>query len=467
MSAKKLSRRDLLKLIGTTTAAGAVLAACSGAVPPAAAPTTAPETKAEPKQEEPAATAAPSGPVKVVLMYNANEISDPEIADFNKKYAPITVERIDTDLVKFFSMVAAGTQVDGIRLYGVNTPAYVTKKVALDLTDYFNSSQVLKVDDLFPVNDMWVFKGKRYGMVKDWSPDVSIWINKKVWGEMGVTVPDDPMKKITYEEWRLMSPKLTKKEGDQVIIWGTDFTPHTNPLFWATTTFEPPRTMFNSDFSKLVLKDDPDTYEAIKFWTDWELEKGVPSAIAPASTQGGWSGTDWQAGQAAAVQWGYWFGGMAESEKVSGDDIMMMRAPQWGPNYSNPTVSGCGMFINSKTPNKDAAWKMFEWFMGEEPAQNRAKSGWGVPGQKSLLSLMPQDKPWRKQVYDMVQWELQNSKVPVMTFSPYTYPDAFAATWSKYHDQYLKGAMGFDDFIINIEKEVNASIQEGMDAAGE
>jgi multiple sugar transport system substrate-binding protein len=237
-------------------------------------------------------------------------------------------------------------------------------------------------------------------------------------------------------------------------------------LFWATTTFEPSRTLFNKDFDKLVLKDDKDTYEAIKFFTDWELEKGLPSAIAPASTQGAWSGTDWQAAQAASVQWGYWFGGMAESDKVKGEEIMMMRAPQWGPNYTNPTVSGCGMFINSKTSDKDASWKMFEWFMGEEPAQNRAKSGWGVPGQKSLTNLMPQDKPWRKQVYDMVQWELQNSKVPVMTFSPYTYPDAFAATWAKYHDQYLKGAMGFDDFIVNVEKEVNASIKEGMDAAG-
>jgi multiple sugar transport system substrate-binding protein len=399
-------------------------------------------------------------------MYNANEISDPEIADFNKKYAPVKVARVDTDLVKFFSMVAAGTQVDGIRLYGVNIPAYVTKKVTLDLTDFFASSKVVKVDDLFPVNDMFVFKGKRYGMVKDWSPDVSIWINKKVWGEMGVPVPTDPTAKITYEEWRALSPKLTKKAGDQVIIWGTDFTPHTNPLFWATTTFDPPATLFNDDFTKLVLKDNKNTYEAIKFWTDWELEKGIPSAIAPASTQGGWSGTDWQAAQAAAVQWGYWFSGMAESDKVNGDDIMMIRAPQWGPTYTNPTVSGCGMFINAKTAHPNEAWKMFEWFMGEEPAQNRAKSGWGVPGLKSQLPLMPQDKPWRKQAYDQVQWELQNGKVPVMTFSPYTYPDAFAATWTKFHDQYLAGTMGFDDFIIAIEKEVNESIKEGMDAAG-
>jgi len=461
MTAQKITRRNMLKLLGVTTA-GAALAACAA---PAAAPKAAePEQKTE---EQPAAKeAAPQGETKVVLMYNANEISDQEIADFNTKYAPIVIERIDTDLVKFFSMVAAGTQVDGVRLYGVNIPVYVTKKVTMDLTDYFKGSSVVKVDDLFPVNDMFVYKGKRYGMVKDWSPDVSIWINKKVWGEMGVPVPEDPTQKITYQEWRELAPKLMKKQGDQIIIFGTNFEPHTNPLFWATTTFEPPATLFNADFTKMALKDNPTTLEAIKFFTDWQLEKTIPSVLTGFATAGGWSGPDWQAAQAAAVQWGYWFSGMAESDKVKGEDIMMMRAPQWGPNYTNPTVSGCGMFLNSKTPVPDAAWKMFEWFMGEEPAQNRSKSGWGVPGLKSMLPLMPVDKPWRKATYDMVQWELENSKVPVMTFSPYLAPDTFAATWTKYHDQYIKGEMAFDAFVDNVEKECNTAIQEGMDAAG-
>jgi multiple sugar transport system substrate-binding protein len=144
----------------------------------------------------------------------------------------------------------------------------------------------------------------------------------------------------------------------------------------------------------------------------------------------------------------------------------MMAAPQWGPVYSNPCVSGCGMFINSKTPNKDAAWKMFEWFMGEEPAQNRSKSGWGTPALKSLFALMPQDTPWRKQVYNQLQWEIQNTKVSVMQFSPYTDPITFESTWTKYHDQYLKGSMSFDDFITNVEKDMNAAIQDGIDAAG-
>lgn len=84
MTAQKITRRNMLRLLGATTA-GAALAACAA---PAAAPKAAePENKTE---EQPAAKeAAPQGETKVILMYNANEISDPEIADFNTKYAPI------------------------------------------------------------------------------------------------------------------------------------------------------------------------------------------------------------------------------------------------------------------------------------------------------------------------------------------------------------------------------------------
>lgn len=226
MPARKLSRREVLKLVGTTTVTGTILAACGGA-PTSTQPTQAPAntaaavnttTPANTATTAPVATAAAAGPAKIVLMYNANEISDAEIADFNKQYAPLKLERIDTDLVKFFSMVAAGTQVDGIRLQGPNIPAYVTKNVCLDLTDFFANSQELKLDDLMPVNDLFVYKGKRYGMVKDWSPDMSIFINKKLWAAAGVAIPDSPTKMITYQEWRDMSGKLTKKQGDQIII---------------------------------------------------------------------------------------------------------------------------------------------------------------------------------------------------------------------------------------------------------
>jgi multiple sugar transport system substrate-binding protein len=451
----KMSRRNMLKASVLATA-GTIIAACTAATPEAVPPAS----------DQPAAQPAEKQAYKAVLMYNLNEISDDEIAQFNANYAPYSVERIDTDLVKLFSMLAAGTQVDAVRLYGTYMPAYVSKKVALDLTNYFNASTITAVNDLLPVNDLFVVDGKRYGMVKDWSPDNSIWINKKLWGEAGVDVPTDFTQSISYQDFRAMSSKLTKREGDRTLVWGTDFTPNEHFMYWMSTTFAQPRHIFNEDFTKIVLLGDPDTYEAAKFVLEWKKEGGLPSAIHPFSSEGGWSGADWVGGQAATVQWGYWFGGMAESDQVPGEDIYAMVAPTYGPTYSNPCVSGCGMFVTSSTKNADASWKLFEWFNGELPAENRAKSGWGVPGLKSMLPLMPVDVPWRKQAYDVVQAEIAKTAVAVIEFTPYTQPSTFHSSWAKFETPYLQNEITLDEMLESIEKEVNISIEEGMDAAG-
>lgn len=450
---KKLSRRDVLKMMGLATA-GAFLAACGA--PATEAP--AVEDEGAPVEEAPAQEAA-----KVIMMYNLNELSDDEVAQFNEKYAPIELERIDTDLVKLFSMLAAGQQVDAVRLYGTYMPSYVSKGVALDLTSYFEASEVIPPDDLLPVNDLFLVDGKRYGLVKDWSPDYAIFANKSIWDEMGVALPD-PMEDVSYEQWRELSSQLTKKEGDRTLIIGTDFTPQQNVLFWATTTQDPPTHLFNEDFTQLRLLDNPETKAAAEFFLDWMKEGGLPSKLNPFPS-GSWSGVDWQQRMAATVQWGYWFSGMATSEQVTGEDVYMMKAPTWGPTYANPCGSGCGIFATTTTKTPDATWKSIEWFMGEEPADTRAASGWGVPASGRLLEMMPKDEPWRQQCYDCVQHDIENTAVAQIDFSPYTNPDAVMGAWSKYQDLVLDDEMTVDEMLAEIEREVNLSIEEGMAAS--
>jgi multiple sugar transport system substrate-binding protein len=433
---------------------GLALSACA----PAAAPSAqAPAASSGAEGAAPNAEAA-----TVVLMYNSGEISTEELDAFTAEYG-YKVEFIETDLTKLFASLAAGNPVDCFRIYGTNTPALVARGIPLDLTEYFNNSTIVPVDQLLPVNDLYLVEGKRYGMVKDWSPDYSIFVNKKLWGEAGVEVPA-PTQPLHYTEWRELSPKLTKKEGDRTLVFGTDFEPNENVLFWITTTYENPTHLFSEDFSKVALSSNPETVEFIKFWIDWKKEGGIPGVVNPFIA--GWSGQDWVQGQAATVQWGYWFSGMAQSDEVTGDDIVMMRAPTWGPSYSNPCATGAGMMVTSVTKVPEAAWKMFEWFMGELPAENRAKSGWGVPGLTSHLDLMPRDEPWRQHNYDMVQWEIENTAVPVIQFSPYLTPDAFKASWAKFEEPAVKGDMTVDEMVANIESEINVAIQEGMDRVG-
>ena len=444
-----LSRRQMLKLMGVSLA----LSACA----PSPAPSADAPAAGNGEAASPDAAAA-----TVVLMYNSGEISTEELDEFTAEYGH-EVEFMETDLTKLFASLAAGNPIDCFRIYGTNSPALVARSIPLDLTDYFSNSSLVAVDELLPVNDLFVVDGKRYGMVKDWSPDYSIYVNKKLWGEAGVEIPE-ATQSLHYTEWRELSSKLTKKEGDRTLVFGTDFEPNENVLFWISTTFEKPSHLFSDDFSQVALSSNAKTMEFINFWIDWMKEGGIPGPVNPFIA--GWSGQDWVQGQAATVQWGYWFSGMAQSDQVTGDDILMMRAPTWGPTYSNPCATGCGMMVTSVTKIPDVAWKMFEWFMGELPAENRAKSGWGVPGLTRLLDLMPREEAWRQHNYDMVQWEIKNTAVPVIEFSPYLTPDAFKATWAKFLEPTVKGEMTVDEMVANMESEINVAIREGMDRVG-
>jgi multiple sugar transport system substrate-binding protein len=245
---------------------------------------------------------------------------------------------------------------------------------------------------------------------------------------------------------------------------GTDFNPQQNVLFWATTTQDPPATLFNEDFTKIDLLGNSKTKEMAQFFLDWMKEGGLPSKLNPFPS-GSWTGVDWQQRMAATVQWGYWFSGMATSDQVPGEDVYMMRAPTWGPTYTNPCGSGCGIFATTITKTPDATWKSIEWFMGEEPADARAASGWGVPASGRLLDKMPKDEPWRQQCYDCVQYDIENTGVARIEFSPYTNPDAVMGAWSKYQDLVLDGDLTVEEMLANIEEEVNQSIEEDMQAA--
>jgi multiple sugar transport system substrate-binding protein len=187
MNSPQLSRRNMLKLMGASLA----LSACAPAAPSASAPAAAGGSEA----------AAPNAAADtVVLMYNTNEISQEELAAFTDEYG-YAVEFLETDLTKLFASLAAGNPVDCFRIYGTNTPALAARGIPLDLTDYFNSSTIVPVDDLLPVNDLYLVEGKRYGMVKDWSPDFSVFVNKKLWGEAGVEIPE-ATEPLHYTEWR-------------------------------------------------------------------------------------------------------------------------------------------------------------------------------------------------------------------------------------------------------------------------
>ena len=171
------------------------------------------------------------------------------------------------------------------------------------------------------------------------------------------------------------------------------------------------------------------------------------------------------ANRMAVTQDGFWYGGnfVKESDQVKGT-ISMAPAPQIGQQRISPCYAGIGAWIPEQSKNKDAAWKLMEYFMAGPPAQERAKSGWGLPALKSLLPLVPQDLPYQKAAFATSQNELNFAKP--LPESPYVTID----NWNSVLDKYIQGAIKkeitVDAASQQITDDINKLLKQGKDQIG-
>jgi multiple sugar transport system substrate-binding protein len=128
-------------------------------------------------------------------------------------------------------------------------------------------------------------------------------------------------------------------------------------------------------------------------------------------------------------------------------------------------MTATGMVMSAITKVPDAAWTFFQWYNGEEPAVDRAGSGWGVPALKSWYEKMPKETPFQQQVQKVLEGELGLS-TPPLQFNPYLAEATVSNAWLLYLEQAVGGQITFDELLTSLEKDVNAAIQDGMAAIG-
>src|SRR5207247_1759208 len=111
-------------------------------------------------------------------------------------------------------------------------------------------------DDLAPANNFYKWDGKAigtgdlYGMVKDWSPDFTLYAYTKAFDDAGVKVPSDTTP-LTYDELRDVAKKVNKKDAGKRVYWGFV---HSNNDGWIDRTAmnmlaEKNQTLYSADFS--------------------------------------------------------------------------------------------------------------------------------------------------------------------------------------------------------------------------
>ena len=487
MDIKRYSRRDFLRA-GALTAMGLAVAACAGPAAgtteaptveePAAEATPAekpvleePEPTETPVAEEPTPAAVPAAPVEghVVVMRAGTEYEEAEggSAAFLADNPTITIEFVEDDSTRYLAMVAAGMPPDLKRSQAPAVPQWLARGLLYDLTPFFDASAVLRQDDLAPANDYYrgnsaldIGQGPIYGMCKDWSPDFTMFIYKPAFEAAGVAVPDDTTN-LTYQEVIDLARQLAVFEGDRVLMWGYGYDAAWTDRMWMNMLAETDLTLYQDDFTRVDLTGSEDAKAVIKYYFDLAAENLTVNPLNPSPS---WIGEDFTKGTLAICQYGFWFGAMAESDVTTGQ-VAMLPTATWANVKRDPTMTATGVVMSATTKVPDAAWRIFEWYMGEEPAIARATSGWGVPALKSLYNLIPVETDYQQQKYRVVQTELALETTP-LKFNPFLSEGAARDSWTKNLEQALLGSLSFDECLANVEAEVNAAIQEGIDRLG-
>jgi multiple sugar transport system substrate-binding protein len=404
----------------------------------------------------------------VTLMTNNGEISNADIADFESKNPNIKVQWIVTDGPRFQAMMAAGTPPDLFRVQAPLVPQFAKRGQIKNLDQYFSQSDVIHPADLTPANNYYRFDGKtigkgpRYGMVKDWSPDMTVFVRTDILKGVKVDIPG-PTDAWTYDDLWNIAVKIKKANKAK---WVFDVA---NSLGWIDRVVmtllasEGAKPLYTSDFSKMNLTKNPAAMQIFEYFYRYSQQK---MDLGPENPDpDGWSGAAFNAGKCSMTQYGFWFSGQVSSDKSATANTRLLTAPRWKHGkYIDPTITATGWVMAEATKHADEAWTVFEWYMGGKPARDRAGIGWGVPAQKSLFDRIPQKNTFQKNAYKTLLHELPRSNV-TLQFNPNLIGlndlTAVAQSYTKNLPDALAGHMSFAKFMSTVESDTNRAIAAG------
>ncbi|MCD7437101.1 extracellular solute-binding protein [Streptomyces lincolnensis] len=403
----------------------------------------------------------------VTMMVKADDIT-PDLVQQALKDTGIAIKRVDFDITKLIAMLTSGNPPDLVRGVGAVDAAYfAAREVMEDLDPYFARSQVLRRDDLDPVNDLWRFdgttqgKGPRYGMAKDFSQDSMYWYNTSAFDKQGVSYPAE-LEPTTYEEWLDTAQRLVQRSKGQTSLFGGTYNGLLKATLMSTLTASAGGSLFNDDFSRVDFTT-PEARKALGWYIEYCRLKVGASPILP--DPNGWDGPTYQAGRLAMCNSGYWMGGMIATDPKLAEVSRLAPTPvfEGGPRVS-ACQAGTGLWMPKKAPHKDAAWRIFEWYFGEAPAKARASGGWGIPTLKSLRPLMPAKAEHQKRVLKVQENELKHFSV--VAFSPYTTGDSFEALFNQVAPAAMKGEISVDTLAGRLNSVLNEQLKRGKEQVG-
>lgn len=396
---------------------------------------------------------------KISIMYYPQEFT-PEMKEaFEADNPDISVEVLQTDVARYRAMSAVGDPPDIMRCTEEWIPYIAMHDMALDLTPYFQQSKLLRISDFMPIMEKYKFRGRYYGMIKDWGPVGVGYYNKDIFAAAKIPFPSatEPM---TFHEMADLAHKLQRVQGEKILIRGMSYWTPPDQIQLALLTAG--CNLYSDDGTRINLTNNGKVREIAGFWFDLAKERLIESPISPPETI---ESSLFSGGRTAMLVFGYWYGAIGESDLTKGK-IGVMATPVWDKKL--PRVSPCafitGAFISSRTKNPAAAFRVLEWFFGGPPARQRAEIGWGIPALRSLAGLVPMRTAFDRERQRNLDAELKY--LQYVDHSPYILPTVFDDTIAKYYALALQGEISFGQYLACAERDINQAIQKGRTEVG-
>jgi ABC-type glycerol-3-phosphate transport system substrate-binding protein len=412
-------------------------------------------------------TSQPVGKTTVSIMLYQGEFSAAEITAAEKATG-LKINLIPYDPTVLSAAIAAANPPDLVRVVGAaQIPRAAARNLCEPLDDYFAKSSVLKVSDLHPINDVYKWDGKvqgqgpRYGMAKDWSQDYTIFYNKKHFDKAGLAYPSETTP-LSYDQLLDLGKKLTIREHGAIKQYGLSVGWGDFSLLGSLTQMlaQNGASLYNSDYTASNFTS-PEVKKALQWYVDWGRARvGIgpfdPNPNGPIAT--------FLADRMALVPFGTWFGGLIKATAGLPEHAGMAPAPLWGKQRLSAAFGAVGLYMSRRSKNKEAAWKLFEYFMGDEPARNRAKSGFGLPSLKSLFDELPSSTPFDAQRARVGKAEL--NYLAALHYPPYTTDDAITNLIVQYVGPVIRGQASLDAAAEQLKNATDALLQQGKDLIG-
>lgn len=328
-------------------------------------------------------TPAKSGEVVNIQMSMWDAVNEQYnfIKDFNDTHPEIKLEAvtIPTDYSKkLTAMLASNSAPDIIIAWECDFFRFAKEGAIIPLDDYINKTGTFSTDDLVPgVQKMNSLNGACYGLPWCFATEI-LFYNVDMFDAANVKYPDDTWTWDTYLE---TAQKLTKVENGKTVQYGCNAVSGSN---WFAMIGAAGDEIVDKD-GNLVLGEG--TKRTLQYMNDLTNKyKVCPQPQASTDT------TDlFAAGKVAMTRTGSWMCSVYRDLKDFKWDVASF--PKDNTMY---TSMHTGLFtINNQSKNKDAAWKVIDYMIGDRGQELICKAYSNLSARKSILA-----KGYHKQAGD-------------------------------------------------------------------